>query len=302
MAKKDELLGSSVTQAASLENTLKDTNAAAASGSAATSGTAAAKTAANTTAAANYVPTSTSYSNWRTIQQTGKAGTDYKNLLNNGGTGQYQNAYAPAINDALNKILNREAFSYDVNTDGLYQQIKDNYVKQGKQAAMDVQGQSAALSGGYGNSYGVLAGNQAYQEQLTNLSNQIPELYQLAYSRYNDEDTRDRNNLSALQGLEATDYARYQDETSAYDTALQTAYKKYAASRSGGKVSQQQIYEALQETKGVMDNLNVPWPSYVANKVNAKEWSQELGDTVTNIMTAADQKTLEEAMKDNPGT
>lgn len=288
--KKNELLGSSTTQAASLENTLKDTSAAAAS-----SGTAAAKAATNTANAANYVPTSTNYSRWRTIQQTGKAGTDYNNLLNNGGTGQYQNAYAPAINDALNKILNREAFSYDVNTDGLYQQIKDNYVKQGKQAAMDVQGQSAALSGGYGNSYGVLAGNQAYQEQLTNLSNQIPELYQLAYNRYNNEDTRDRNNLSALQGLEATDYARYQDETSAYDAALQTAYQKYAASRSGGSgKTKQQLYEALQETKGVMDNLNVPWSSYVTDKVGTGEWSPELGKAVTSVMTAADEKTAAE--------
>lgn len=288
--KKNELLGSSTTQAASLENTLKDTSTAAAS-----SGTAAAKAATNTANAANYVPTSTNYSRWRTIQQTGKAGTDYNNLLNNGGTGQYQNAYAPAINDALNKILNREAFSYDVNTDGLYQQIKDNYVKQGKQAAMDVQGQSAALSGGYGNSYGVLAGNQAYQEQLTNLSNQIPELYQLAYNRYNNEDTRDRNNLSALQGLEATDYARYQDETSAYDAALQTAYQKYAASRSGGSgKTKQQLYEALQETKGVMDNLNVPWSSYVTDKVGTGEWSPELGKAVTSVMTAADEKTAAE--------
>lgn len=297
--KKDELLGGSTTQAASLQNSLQD---AGNSTAAASSGTTAAKTAANTTAATNYVPTSTNYSSWRTIQQTGKAGTDYKNLLNNGGTGQYQNAYAPAINDALNKILNREAFSYDVNTDGLYQQIKDNYVKQGKQAAMDVQGQSAALSGGYGNSYGVLAGNQAYQEQLTNLSNQIPELYQLAYNRYNDEDTRDRNNLSALQGLEATDYARYQDETSAYDTALQTAYQKYKASRSGGKVSQQQLYDALRETKDIMDNLNAPWSSYVADKQNTGEWSPELASAVTNIMAAADQKTLEDEMKNNPGT
>lgn len=288
--KKNELLGSSTTQAASLENTLKDTSAAAAS-----SGTAAAKAATNTANAANYVPTSTNYSRWRTIQQTGKAGTDYNNLLNNGGTGQYQNAYAPAINDALNKILNREAFSYDVNTDGLYQQIKDNYVKQGKQAAMDVQGQSAALSGGYGNSYGMLAGNQAYQEQLTNLSNQIPELYQLAYNRYNNEGTRDRNNLSALQGLEATDYARYQDETSAYDAALQTAYQKYAASRSGGSgKTKQQLYEALQETKGVMDNLNVPWSSYVTDKVGTGEWSPELGKAVTSVMTAADEKTAAE--------
>ena len=302
MAKKDELLGSSATQAASLENTLKDTNAAAAGGSAATSGTAAAKTAANTTAAANYVPTSTNYSSWRTIQQTGKAGTDYKNLLNNGGTGQYQNAYAPAINDALNKILNREAFSYDVNTDGLYQQIKDNYVKQGKQAAMDVQGQSAALSGGYGNSYGVLAGNQAYQEQLTNLSNQIPELYQLAYNRYNDEDTRDRNNLSALQGLEATDYARYQDETSAYDTALQTAYKKYAASRSGGKVTKEQYYNAMMQTQDLMNNTGTSYSEVVNGMVSNGEWTPELGALVKSGMQEAERIALEKELNANGGT
>lgn len=276
--KKNELLGGSTTKAASLESSLQS------------AGVNTANAAANA-AKQSLVPETSSYSSWRTVKSTGNAGKDYKNLLGAGGTGQYKNAYAPAINDALNKILNREAFSYDVNTDGLYQQIKDNYIKQGRQAAMDVQGQSAALSGGYGNSYGVLAGSQAYQEQLTNLSNRIPELYQLAYTRYSNEDTRDRNNLSALQGLEATDYARYQDETSAYDAALQTAYKKYAASRSGGSGKKaQELYNAMRETQDIVDNTGTTARAYIDAKVTNGEWTRDFADIVQGGFKAAQDK------------
>lgn len=289
--KKDELLGGSTTQAASLENSLQN------------AGTNTANAAANAAKqslvpeTSSYLPDGRQYSSWRTIKSTGNAGKDYRNLLGAGGTGQYKNAYAPAINDALNRILNREAFNYDVNTDGLYQQIRDNYVKQGRQAAMDVQGQSAALSGGYGNSYGVLAGNQAYQEQLTNLSNRIPELYQLAYNRYNDEDTRNRNDLSALQGLEATDYARYQDETSAYDAALQTAYRKYAASMSGGsRKTAQELYNAMRETQDIVENTGTPASAYIRQKVQAGEWTPDFATIVQQGYTAAEEKKAADAI------
>ena len=99
---------------------------------------------------------------------------------------------------AMDAILNRKKFSYDLNGDALYQQYKDNYINQGKMAMMDTMGQAATMTGGYGNSYAATVGNQAYQASLQNLNNIVPQLYQLALDSYNAEGDRLNNNLNVL--------------------------------------------------------------------------------------------------------
>lgn len=170
---------------------------------------------------------------WRNVQQTGNAATDYKGLLG-AQPGAYMGRYSQPLNQTMNNLLGQRPFQYDVNTDALYQQIKDNYIKQGRQAMMNTQGAAAALTGGYGNSYGALAGQQAYQESLGNLSAQIPELYQLAYQRYLGNENSQRQNLAALQGLDESEYQRYQYDTQQYEQKLADAYQKYRAASSGG--------------------------------------------------------------------
>jgi hypothetical protein len=172
---------------------------------------------------------------WRDVQRTGNAKTDYKAIMG-AQPGAYRGMYQQPMQQTLNNLLNQREYNYDVNTDALYQNIKDNYIKQGRQAMMDTQGASAALTGGYGNSYGVLAGQQAYQDSLGNLSAQIPELYQLAYQRYLGNENSQRQNLAALQGLDESEYQRYQYDTQQYESRLADAYAKYQASirRSGG--------------------------------------------------------------------
>lgn len=128
------------------------------------------------------------------------------------GGSNYTNVYSAPMEKLMNQLLNPNGFKYDVNADGLYQQIKDNYLKQGRQAMMDTQGQSAALTGGYGNSYGAMAGQQAYQESLGNLQGMIPELQQLAWQQYQQGQDDKRNNLEALNKLENQEYARWMDE------------------------------------------------------------------------------------------
>ena len=66
--------------------------------------------------------------------------------------GEYQSAWQSQLNAAIDKIMNREKFSYDLNADALYNQYKDQYINQGKMAMMDTMGQAAQLTGGYGNS------------------------------------------------------------------------------------------------------------------------------------------------------
>lgn len=88
--------------------------------------------------------------------------------------------------EALQAYLDREDFQYDVNADALYQQYKDRYTELGKAAMEDTMGQASALTGGYGSSYAQNVGQQAYHSYLKELNDVIPELYQLAYDRYQD--------------------------------------------------------------------------------------------------------------------
>jgi hypothetical protein len=71
-------------------------------------------------------------------------------------------------------------------------------------AMQDVIGQASAMTGGYGNSYAASVGSQAYQASLENLNDIIPELYQMAYDKYNQEGQDMVNKLGVL----ANDYER----------------------------------------------------------------------------------------------
>lgn len=141
--------------------------------------------------------------------------------------GEYQSSYAQQIQDLLNKVTNREKFSYDMNADPLYQQYKDQYTQQGQMAMMDTMANAASLTGGYGNSYASTAGNQAYQAYLGQINNVIPELYNAAYNRYRDEGNDMYQQLGVLQGLEESEYGKYRDTVSDYYTDLNYYYNKY---------------------------------------------------------------------------
>ena len=130
--------------------------------------------------------------------------------------GEYTSAWQAQLNDTLNKILNREKFSYDLNGDALYQQYKDQFTTQGQMAMMDTMGQAAALTGGYGNSYAQSVGQQTYQGYLQQLNDKVPELYQLALDQYNREGDAMYDQASIMASMEEQDYGRYRDSLSAH--------------------------------------------------------------------------------------
>ena len=74
--------------------------------------------------------------------------------------GEFQYGNQQALDDILNRLMNGEKFSYDVNGDALYQQYKDQFINQGQLAMQDAMGQAAAMTGGYGNSYAQSVGQQ----------------------------------------------------------------------------------------------------------------------------------------------
>ena len=123
----------------------------------------------------------------------------------------YQSKYKSDINSTMKQIKNRSPFSYDLTGDQLYQQFRDQYTQQGQQAMMDTMGQAAALTGGYGSSYGQAVGQQTYQGYLQQMNDRIPELQQLAMQKYNMDTDALNTRLAMLQDADATAYARWSD-------------------------------------------------------------------------------------------
>ena len=135
--------------------------------------------------------------------------------------------------EALDDYMNREDFQYDINADALYRQYEDRYQKLGREAMEDTMGQAAALTGGYGSSYAQNVGQQAYQKQLSQLSDVIPELYQLAYERYQDRSDALYRTYQAYdaQEKEAAEQLRWEQEQQAkQQEAAQPAENPYGSS------------------------------------------------------------------------
>lgn len=139
---------------------------------------------------------------------------------------EFTSQYTEKLDALVDKILNGEEFSYDVSEDALYDLYKEKYVNQGKMAMADTAAQAAALTGGYGSSYGTTAAQQAYQQYLTELNDIVPELHDRAYQKYLNDKAADKENLALIQGLEETDYGRYRDEMGDYLTERDYLYGK----------------------------------------------------------------------------
>lgn len=139
----------------------------------------------------------------------------------------YTNTYEDRINGMLDQILNRKGFEYDFNADPMYRQFAQKYQEDGRQAMMDTMGQAAAMTGGYGNSYAQAVGQQAYQQNLRELNDVIPQLRDAAYQMYVDEGNNLRNNMQLLRDLEGTDYGRYRDDVGDYYADLNYRYGRY---------------------------------------------------------------------------
>ena len=125
--------------------------------------------------------------------------------------GEYQGAYDQQLKDIYDKIMNREKFSYDLSGDPLWQQYKDQYTQKGRMAMLDTMGQAAALTGGYGSSYGQAVGQQQYNAYMQQLAAVMPELYDRARSAYDAEGNRMLQEYELTGDLASDDYSKYQD-------------------------------------------------------------------------------------------
>lgn len=125
--------------------------------------------------------------------------------------GKYDNPPAvPAFEkgsnaDKANRTLSRAQamdFHYDANKDPLYKQIKKNYQNTANDVIENTMGSYAGMTGGVPSSYAASAAAQAGAAHLQKADDMIPELYQLAYSKYADDKADLYKQYGIYQGLE----------------------------------------------------------------------------------------------------
>ena len=144
----------------------------------------------------------------------------------------YNSKYSAALENILQQIQNPGEFKYEFNGDNQFKYLADMFQQMGKQASLDAQGQAAALTGGYGNSYGLNAGAQAYQQYLLGLYDKGIDLQGQAYQRYADRQANQYNQLAALQGADDTAYARSRDEMADWEREADRAQNAYESERN----------------------------------------------------------------------
>ena len=196
------------------------------------------------------------YTPGSTVQQA----QAYLNQVQSRRPGSYESQWDGELTELYNRIANRKPFSYDIGTDPVYQQYREQYQRQGRLAMQDTMGQAAALTGGYGSTYGEQVGQQAYNAYLQNLNDIVPDLYNAAYNRYRDEGTDLYNQYGLLSDRENQAYNRYRDTVNDYYSDLSDARSAYdsAYSRDYNQWSDQLSYwsqKAANENSAYLQQL-----------------------------------------------
>lgn len=99
----------------------------------------------------------------------------------------------------------KPTFSYELESDPVWQAYKKQYTREGQRATQDALGTTAASTGGIPSSYATAAATQAGDYYAAQMTDKVPELYQQAYNRY-------LNELSQWNADRSFGYGQHIDE------------------------------------------------------------------------------------------
>lgn len=200
-------------------------------------------------------------------------------------------SYTDKINDIMSQIENRPQFSYDFNTDPLFQNALQGAMSAGQTAMQDTIGQASALTGGYGSTYATSAANQAYNEFVKGAYDALPEYYGIARNAYDQEGQDLYNRLGMYQTADETEYGRL---TNAYGLNLDNAnriygqeYDNYWQTKNFNENSRQWAAEmAYKQSQAAQSQANWEKEMALKNAQAAEEESKLVSPTKTQFETA----------------
>lgn len=147
-----------------------------------------------------------------------------QNLLNQ--LTNYKGRYADQIDGLINQIANRDPFSYNADTDVLFQNALASAMRSGQTAMKDTMGQAAMLTGGYGSSYATRAGASAYNQFIDSAYDNLPQYYNMALNAYEAEGNRLNQNLAMYKDADADEYNKLANSYSANADNANTLYNR----------------------------------------------------------------------------
>ena len=170
--------------------------------------------------------------------------------------GAYASRWEGQLQGLYDRIAERGDFSYDLGRDPVYRQAREQYQTAGRLAMQDTMGQAAALTGGYGSSYGQQTGQQAYNAYLQQLNEIVPELYAQAREQWQSGEAALYDRYQLLSSREQSDYARYRDQMSDYYAELDDARSAYA---SAAKLANDNYWSSLEYQADREDAANAQY-------------------------------------------
>lgn len=128
--------------------------------------------------------------------------------------GSAPSEYKTAMDRAIQTLQGRGKFTYDPEDDPSYQQYKDQYTRLGKRAMEDSYGHAALRTGGLGGSAAMTASQQAYNDYMQALADKVPELRQIAYQMWRDEEDSIRRDIDLYGSLDQQAWNRWNSDRS----------------------------------------------------------------------------------------
>lgn len=89
-----------------------------------------------------------------------------------------ESPYYAQLQQVMERIERSESFDFDLDSDLLYRQYREQYTRAAEQSRKDTMGRAAALTGGYGSTYAETAAAQAYDREMDKLHDRVPEIYE----------------------------------------------------------------------------------------------------------------------------
>ena len=158
----------------------------------------------------NTLYTDDSGKSWAFSGDVSNAVKAYANSLNAKNANTISDEYnKPLLDKAENlyyDIKNRDEFSYNPNSDPVYNAYREKYLTEGNRAFEDTLAKLSGNTGGYINSAAVTAATLSNQYYAKLMADKIPELASDAYQRYKSENDTDLTLLSRLISMYDTAY------------------------------------------------------------------------------------------------
>ena len=198
------------------------------------------------------------YGNFSPSERTGRY---YEKLmdLEDSKPGEYQSRWQGDIDTIVSNILNREKFKTDdVFDSDLYKTYREQFLQNGQKAMRDAAGNAEGMTGGYGSTYAVAAGQQAYDNYMSQLGDKTLDIYDRVYNEYLQEGMEMYNQLSMLNNQDNLEYGRYRDQvadyyndlgyySSRYDSEYNKDFGEWQADQAAQQWAEEYAYRKTQD-------------------------------------------------------